>query len=317
MKIMHFFPNSSGISFLKSFQKYLQLTYAGVYFCYDKSAMFLSDLSVRPNETDIIIFTAHGTEDSIIGDRVKGTEVILTKESLSDLMHSFIFAFSCSTGALGERLCSEYNAISYIGFNDIIDLSVKSANTSFKSELSTILKSIYNQALQKSFNTFIMENYDVGQLARLISLNLKRSFSMLLSLNSSQLSSQYSLSTRVTENPIFLRKLHSDLLTTVDSVRSRIITHGEEGFVPWEFIREPKKIKEIIRKLENVKFSVRNEYYRFFLLSRLYYLDGRVNEFKQAYRIAFSLFPDYEPLKTLPIIADEGESAQFSETEIV
>ncbi|MDI4647885.1 hypothetical protein [Cohnella hashimotonis] len=315
MKIIHFFPRSLGIRFLNSFKQFLQESYGYAYIFHDKSEGLVSELVNRHNETDIVIFTAHGTEDSIIGEMVKGEEVSLREDKLSNLKHSFVFSFSCSTGALGERLCLNCNVLSYIGFNDIINLSVKSEDNAFKQELTKVLKLIYSSALQISFDTFIKRSYDVGQFSRLISLNLKRSFSTVLAMNSNQLSTYFSISAVTSSNPAFIKKLHSDLLTTIDSVRSRIVVHGEKGFIPWFFIEDDEaKNREIILKLENVSFSSQNEYYRFFILAWLYLRIGQSKNSIRAFNKSHKLFPDFEPLKLFPFSSEDFEQL-YSETE--
>jgi hypothetical protein len=316
VKIIHFYPRSSGISFLRIFQRFLQETYDSNYVFYDKSERLITDLAGRINNTDIVIFTAHGTEDYIIGDYVKGEHVLLTSEKLTNLRNSFVFAFSCSTGVLGERLCSEHNVISYIGFNDIVDLSVRTADVAFKEELSRVLKDIYNDALQKSFYTFIEQNYDIGQFAKLISLNLKRSFSKVLAMDNTELSHRFNISRGSSSNHLFIRKLHSDLLTTIDSVRSRIVLHGEESFIPWGFlINDAEKIYKLIAKFESLTFSSNNEYYRFFILAVLNIRIGRFRTAFRFYKKAVTLFPEYEPLKIFSF--DVEDESQLSDTEVV
>ncbi|WP_054025271.1 hypothetical protein [Bacillus sp. FJAT-28004] len=300
MKIIHFYPRSSGINFLRLFRSFLVETYEEQYVHYDKSENLLIELADRINNTDIVIFTAHGTEEYVIGDSVRGQVVQLDKDKLVNLRNSFVFAFSCSTGNLGKELCLDHNVLSYVGFDDVIDLVVKSSIAAYRDELSKLLKHIYNDALQASFKQFAQKNCNVTQFELLISLNLKRSFSKVLSMRASELSRQFSISLVVANSTVFMKKLHSDLLTTIDSVRSRIVVHGEREFIPWTFVgNDHVRIGSLIHDLENCVYSDSNEYYRLFMLAYLYYKLNRKTLAFNYYMKSKELYPEYEPLKLL------------------
>jgi hypothetical protein len=312
MKLIHFYPNSSGISFLRGFQKYLEDRYSLIYSHFSRSSDLLSELTERSNQTDLVVITAHGTEEYIVGDKVKGEHVLLALEQLACLKNSFVFAFSCSTGALGEQLCLTQNVISYIGFNDIIDLAVNCGERTFNDELSRILKDIYTEALQLAFDEFVHKNYDVSQLAKLISLNLKRIYVKILSMDHKALSQKYSINLGRLSNRVFTKKLHSDLLTTIDSVRARIIIHGEKKFIPWVFIgNDIARIKLLIEKLESTSYAAQNEYYRLFVLAYLYIKLGRPKTAFDYYKKVHRLLPEYEALQ---IFKFNGKDSQGEDT---
>lgn len=298
MKIIHFYPKAGGISFLQKFRKHLESNHPIIYSYFYRSADLSQELDNRLNHTDIVIFTAHGDEEYIIGDQVQGKDIHLTLDKLSSLKNSFVFAFSCSTGLLGKQLCSINNVISYVGFNDIIDLSVNTCESSYKDELSKILKEIYNEALQKSFDVFITHNYDIDQFSRLISINLKRAYVSVLSMDFNELCQKFNINYKRVSDIKFLKKLHGDLLTTVDAVRARIVVHGEKNFIPWFFIEDDRgRHIEIISKLEGTTYSEENEYYRYFILALLNFKIGRINRAFEYYKLAVKLYPEYEPLK--------------------
>ncbi|WP_068779283.1 hypothetical protein [Paenibacillus sp. GM2] len=313
MKIIHFYPNSNGISFLRGFRKHLTETYDSNYKYINKSEDLYKELNIRENHTDIVVFTAHGDRNYIIGDKIKGQETRLTIDSLEFLRNSFVFAFSCSTGDLGKELCRKHNTISYLGFNDIIDLVVDTREKSFNEEFSKILKQIYNEALKKSFDEFLQNNYSVDQFAKLISLNLKRAYVTILSMNCEELCKRYNVNLGRASNFKFIKKLHSDLLTTIDSVRSRIIVHGEGKFIPWSFIGDDViKLRLIEKKLENTEYAPENEYYRFFLLTLINYKLGNQSKAVKYFQEASRLFPEYEPLRNFSFSHEEIERDNVS-----
>src|SRR4051812_21566541 len=115
MNIMHFYPDSSGIRFLKWFKAHLTDKYKGDYYPYTTSSLFLEALESRVNNTDIVLITSHGTSNFFIGEMERGRTNRITLNKLSAVVHSFVFAFSCSTADLGEALCRDNHAIAFLG----------------------------------------------------------------------------------------------------------------------------------------------------------------------------------------------------------
>lgn len=308
MKAIHFYPRSAGINFIAHFKTYLEKTMNDNYTFVDRSTNLYSELDKRINQIDIILFTSHGEPEYFIGEKEKGTDVLIREEHLGGVKNSFIFAFACSTGELGKKLCDGSGALAYIGFNDAINLTVNTSEISFKPQMKIVLSSIYIEALIASFNEYFKKTYSVKQFAKLLSLNLKRSYSRVLAAEPLSLCHQFNLGKRLAQNPLFLKTLHSDLLTTIDAVRSRIIVHGETEFIPWDFINnEPEKVYSLIAKLENTTFASQNEYYRNFLLLCLYMKAGRTRKAYTYFKNVASLFPQFEPLSIYKVNEDDTE----------
>lgn len=271
-EILHFFPEGRGIRFLTSFQKSLKTQFNELYTTFDKSHNFYNKLESRINNTDIIIITAHGDEEYIVGEREQGEPIKMKIDEFYRFKHSFLFSFSCSTAKLGKKICEEHNAISFIGFNDVIDLVVQT--NSYKAEMSNILKSIYNSALIDSFSLFIKNNYDVSQFALLLAKKLKGHHAKIMAMNNDDVIKTFSLSKRIVGNEKFKLTLRIDLLSTIDAVSERIIVHGEPAFIPWCFISSKNKddIFKLICRVEESKYiNEFNLYYKYFLLGFLYY----------------------------------------------
>ncbi|GIO09885.1 hypothetical protein J31TS6_59130 [Brevibacillus reuszeri] len=273
MKIMHFFPKSNGLNFLKRFQEHLEGNYNDGYQHFSKTDDFYEVLDTRINNTDIIVFTAHGEPTHIVGEQKLGRDVLLTLDDLGRCKHSFVFAFSCSTGDLGAEICRQHKAIAYLGFKDIIDLVVKTEGRAFSDDLRKILRKMYNDALCKSFNEFLGKNYNVDQFARTLSRNLEMVYAHILAMSPEELKVNFDISLKVATNSKFLWHLRTDLLTTIDGVRKRIVVHGESEFIPWLFIdtSDPDKLKNLIEKIEKCVYKDDyNNYYKYFLLWFLY-----------------------------------------------
>ncbi|NGQ95419.1 hypothetical protein G3578_09650 [Brevibacillus sp. SYP-B805] len=296
MRIIHFFPKSKALGFLDSFKDFLHSNYEELYNHFSRTEDFYGILDSRIYYTDIIVITAHGYPDYIVGEEVSGEAVLLTLEQFHRCKHSFIFAFSCSTGDLGAQICREHKAIAYLGFNDIIDLVVKTEGQAYKNELKKILRKIYNDSLCKSFTEFLANNYNIDQFARLISKNLELSYSLILAMSPEQLKITFSLPQKVVDEPKFLKILQTDLLTTINSVRKRIVIHGEPEFIPWLFIdtKDKTRIEQLISKIEKSVFKDSyNNYYKYFLLGHLYRALGIASESKKFFRLAYSLNSEY------------------------
>ncbi len=272
MKILHFYPPSSQIRFLRRFQEHLKRGYSGSYVCFDRSAAFLNELEARVNHTDIILITAHGDTCHIIGEKLSGTHILLSIDKFQNTKNSFVFAFACRTSPLGEQMCSVHKAISYLGFDDYIKLTVGSTQQAYRDELESLLKSIYNQALSISFDQFVNRSWDVSEFAQAIAINLKLCFAQILALPANELSVRYSLSYARVSDERFLMALHADLLTTLDDLGEHIVVHGEKAFIPWQFIRLDDKefLRHLIQKIESAQFRRENQYYQDFLLGYLY-----------------------------------------------
>ncbi len=290
------------------FKTYLKDRIQDKYTHINRSSTLYNELGNRINQTDIIVFTSHGEPEYFVGELEKGTEVQLRLEDLKGVINSFIFAFSCSTGELGKKLCEASGALAYIGFNDAINLTVNTSEVSFKPQMKVVINSIYLEALIDSFNEYFSKTYNVRQFAKLLSLNLKRSYSRVLAADPLDLCKKLSLDNRLAQNPQFLKALHSDLLTTIDAVRSRIIVHGEQEFIPWNVINnEPEKVLSLIEILESITFSSQNEYYRNFLLSCLYMKSGRPRKAHSYFKLVAKQFPQFEPLSMYKVNDDDTE----------
>lgn len=299
MKIIQYFPDSKGTRFLKHFQQTIAAEYKDEYEFYNRSNELFTSLESRLLTTDIILITAHGTPDYIEGEMVSGEPIKITAQDFHRFQNSFIFAFSCSTADLGKIVCEENKVISYLGFNDIINLKAKTSKGKFETEISNILRKIYNDSLFSSFKTFTTKNYTVLQLSKLISLNLKRFYCMALAMSSEQLISTYGISRRTATNKEFIKCLHADLLTTIDAVRQRITVHGEENFIPWSFIKsaDTDTIGRLIDKVYNSEFSVKNIYYKYFLMGYLYKKLNIKDSSDHYFSLSRSNYPDYEPIR--------------------
>ncbi|MDO7345478.1 hypothetical protein Q5O02_04890 [Bacillus stercoris] len=298
MKIIQYFPNSRGTKFLKQFQKTLATKYCETYEVYDKSPELFNCLESRLHETDLILITAHGTADFIEGELERGEPIRITAEDFHRFRNSFVFAFSCSTADLGEKICTESNVLSYLGFNDIVNLQVKTSNGQFVTEISNILRRIYNDTLYESLVTFIQKNYNISELAQLISLNLKRYYARLLGMTSEDIIGKYAIPRRVASNREFIKCLHADLLTTIDAVRQRITVFGEKNFIPWLFIttEDTAILESLLGKVLDSEFSPKNIYYKNFLLGYLYKKLNIKDSSEHYLGEAKAAFPEYEPL---------------------
>jgi len=298
MRIIQYFPDSRGTRFLKQFQQTLASEYGQTYEFYNKSPELFHSLERRLHSTDIILITAHGTAEFIEGELDRGEPIKITVEDFYRFRNSFVFAFSCSTADLGEIICKESNVLSYLGFNDIVNLQVKTSKGQFVTEISNILKQIYNDTLFESFVTFTEENYSVAQLAQLISLNLKRYYVRLLAMSSEDIVVKFSISRRVAFNREFTKCLHADLLTTIDAVRQRITVYGEKNFIPWFFINTDDRmiLEKLLVKVYDSEFSPQNVYYKNFLLGYLYKKLDIKDSSEYYIEKVKAAFPDYEPL---------------------
>lgn len=301
MKIIQYFPDSRGTKFLKKFQKELASEYGETYEFYNKSPELFYSLESRFHSTDLILITAHGTSEFIEGELEKGEIVKITADDFYRFRNSFVFAFSCSTADLGEIICEESNVISYLGFNDVVNLQVKTSRGQFVTEISNILRQIYNDTLIESFVTFTQKNYSIGQLAQLISLNLKKYYVRLLAMKSEDIIVKFSIPRKVAFNNEFTKCLHADLLTTIDAVRQRVTVYGEKNFIPWSFITTENQIvlNNLFSKVNDSDFSEKNIYYKKFLLG---YILKKLNlEESSNYYLseAKAEFPEYEPLLSI------------------
>jgi hypothetical protein len=298
MKIIQYFPNSPGTRFLKQFQKTLAAEYGETYEIYDKSPELFNFLENRLYSTDLILVTAHGTAEFIVGELQRGEPVKITAEDFHRFRNSFVFAFSCSTADLGQIICEESNVLSYLGFNDIVDLQVKTSNGKFVREISNIIRKIYNDTLYESFVTFTQKNYSVSQLAQLISLNLKRNYVRLLAMPLEDIVRMYAIPRKVAFNLEFIKCLHADLLTTIDAVRQRITVYGEKNFIPWFFIDtdDTNILENLLVKVLDSAYSPKNVFYKNFLLGYLYKKLNIPDSSDHYLEKVKAAFPEYEPL---------------------
>ncbi|HEQ3527307.1 TPA: hypothetical protein VGS93_003746 [Bacillus cereus] len=296
---------------MKKFHKYLDEEYKELYSHHDKTKGFYAELDERYWDTDIVVITAHGTEEYIIGDNGSaGGKNLIRIDDCSRLKHSFIFAFSCSTGSLGQQICEQHKAISYIGFNDFIDLVVKTNGNRYEKELAMILKEIYNESLKASFTGFINKNYNVNEFKKLISKKLLESHAAVLAMDPDQIATKFCISKKVTNNSLFISTLQMDLLSTIHKVRERIVVHGEPEFIPWLFITETHSdILKLIEKVKEANFiDGYNEYYKYFMLAYLYRLIDLNELSEKSFQQAKALNPNYMPLRYLEKFTGELES---------
>jgi hypothetical protein len=266
--------------FFKSFRKYISEEYNSSYSHSGTSVNFLKQLQDRRNDNDIILITAHGDEKSIVGESIRGQDQLLPFESLSDLKNSFVFAFSCSTAKLGERICEEHEAISYLGFNDDIALVVKS--DSYQTELSIILKQIYIKALTNSFNRFLKIGLQVKQFALTISKNLVEEHAKIIRMSSEEMIQTFKISRRVGENKLFRLKLQNELLNTINTVSDRIEISGEGWFVPWYYIDQVplKQLEKLQCELKKAK--VENEAHRFYYYIIMAVVSAKIGDLEES-----------------------------------
>jgi len=301
MKVIQYFPDSKGTRFLKQFQKSMATIYDDDYEFFNKSGDLFKSLENRINSTDLILITAHGTPEYIEGELEKGEPIKINMGEFHRFRNSFVFAFSCSTADLGEVICEESDVLSYLGFNDIVNLKVKTSQGKYEKEFSNILRQIYNDTLIESFTTFTQQNYTVSQLANLISLNLKRCYVKLLAMKPEEIVKKYLISKRVANNKEFIKCLHADLLTTIDAVRERITIYGERDFIPWYFIKSEDQdiLVNLLEKVHKTEYLEKNIYYKSFLLGYLYRKLNIKDSSDHHLKNASENYPEYEPISIL------------------
>ncbi|TYO68698.1 hypothetical protein [Rossellomorea marisflavi] len=285
-QIIHFYPNSSGIQFIESFKKFISREFTSGYIHNFSSEKFLGNLQDRKDDNDIVLITAHGDEEHIVGENIKGRDIYLPFEALSNLKNSFVFAFACSTAKLGERICNEHEAISYLGFNDDIALVVKS--DSYKVELTIILKKIYISALKTSFERFLKKGLQVKQLSLTISKLLLEEHSKIIKMSSEDIIQTFKLPRRVVENSLFRVKLQNELLNTISTVSNRIEIRGEDWFVPWYYLEDApnnqlKKLLSELKKVKKIEGNSHKSYYYLMMaaISKKIGDDKEMNNYKQ------------------------------------
>jgi len=312
LRIQHFYPRSHEIGFLNKYKEHLKNTYSEDYNGFERKGPFVYELSQRLDITDIIIVTAHGNENGFTADVLRDEVKELNFDELHIFNNSFVFAFSCSTASLGKRLCDQLNVISYIGFDDIIDLKVNTGNKEFKTDIGQILQSIYINTLIHSFDEFLRNSYTIEELSRLIAFNLKKYHAVVLGMSAEDISRQFNIPMHITKSEKFINVIKMDLLTTVHDVSKRIQYHGEGNFIPWKFIegKNPYRIMELIQKIEKASFKPKNEYYKHFLLAYMYReIDHYVEAAKNIMKVR-EQFQDYVPLSSIdiPAIKETDES---------
>ncbi|ACV63248.1 hypothetical protein Dtox_2439 [Desulfofarcimen acetoxidans DSM 771] len=297
MNIYHFFPSSIGIRFLETLSKILRYEFGVRYQVFSKLKNLYDELCSRNQSSDIILITAHGTENCIYGEGIHGDEEKITLENSHLFSNSFVFAFSCSTAKLGQQMVDKNKVITYIGFNKDIPLAVKQQKSpEFVNELNKLLKEIYTQAVTRALDEFIKNGLTALEFVRLLQKRLLEIYVHAISLEPQKLATQFSISHRTANNETFYMRMSTHLLATINAVSSMIELYGERGFMPLVCINE-WDTKKIIERLNRLEDTIRDEYpahfYIHYVMSQLYCaLKDNTNMYKHL-RIVENMNPEY------------------------
>lgn len=293
--ILHYIPNEAVIRKFKPIKEELsksflegKCTYVG---CINLGK-FLKSLREREEFSDIVIISAHGSDDAVLTKRGTGYDKIFTLEHAHLLANDFTFALSCYTSReLGPKVIEE-KGITYVGFNDSIEndfvLDEHSSNYHYIKELEKVLIKIYNTVISRAFIRFINECTTAKEFQSYIEIGLKSELQKLSKLSVDEINSKFNLSINNDSdtNQSIRALLKLEFISKISDFSNKIRLLGEERYIPWFNIHQLEDklyLKYLLE--ESCKISDKYAYYKYFLQSHIYSALDLPSESKEAHRL--------------------------------
>lgn len=281
MEIIHLYTPKRGVRFFAPIQGLMksQLN-TDKYFMFLKKETFLRKLLINQSEYDVVLVTAHGAEDSIIIPR-KLSDCInhstqyqryIRIEDTDKFYNDFVFAVACSTAMEFGPKAVENGALSYLGYEVIIEQLFKVTDLKISKKVrnayETIAKHIFVSELTKSFSRFINEFQTVSMLKQSFALNLEKQLINLFKMDNDEilLNFNYGIDKHVWEKERpKLKMIQLDFLNTINS---HLVIVGDPTYIPMIALDDAKAFSDNSKnRIVNAKFA--DEKYQKVFLSKV------------------------------------------------
>lgn len=262
LNIIHYNPNETGLRLLQTSENYFNNVFneqkETIYKPISEINDFLGFLNSRLTYPDVVLITAHGTNNAILRLR-KGTLVKAMRLHQTRLFkHNFVFAISCGTATeFGSKAIDEAAQV-YIGFDDEIQSDFKfdnGSNNKFNLILESVFKEIYQTSVNEAFEIFIKKCLTAKEFCMHMDLIFKRQVRKTLRMGIKELRTIYSAP--ITDKYVSELKaiIKLQFLAKFDSLRGKITLLGDEQFVPWYFINRlnEEELEELLTKVKKLK----------------------------------------------------------------
>ncbi|MCY8486950.1 hypothetical protein MOC97_16045 [Bacillus atrophaeus] len=263
-KVIHFVPKAKSIRFFQNIKRDLKEMFGeDLYSIHWKPSAFIEELNKRKDKLDVIIISAHGSNDSIIKlNNGREPSKLITLEEAHLFRNNFIFANSCYTANKFGPALIENGALCYIGFNHLMSEVFKYKNKSNHLLFEKVVKRIYTDSISQAISDFINKCLTAKELCQYIEFYFKKHINVVCKMSLAVLNEEYDTKLDEEDHQIFkLAKL--ELLEKFNDLKDRLNILGEENYIFWSEINKlsSMKLKQLQKKVEQIK----NPLYKNFL----------------------------------------------------
>lgn len=278
MKILHYCPSERNIRFFKNltanlkelFTDYVSITdKEKVYIKFTRSSDFIYKLSKRRENSDIILISAHGWNDSIL-KAVEGNKYRreIPKEKTTLFQNDFVFALSCYTfNEFGQDSINN-KALTYVGFDDSIEgvFVIEQYNyKSFVGNVEIIVRRVYMNAISASIDQFIKRCFTAKEFRQYLLLKLDKEISKLYRKSIEELNDEFGINLNNFRKEVPIENIKIEILSKIDYFGEKLKIAGEEYYIPWYFIsyQSKEELEKLLEKTNKIKEE--NTHYKYFL----------------------------------------------------
>ncbi|WP_139490247.1 hypothetical protein [Brevibacillus dissolubilis] len=272
MQIIHFNPNDSGLRFLQGSRMYFKESFndqgQSIYRALPDANDFVGLLNSRISYPDVVLITAHGTDDAILGVRQGKLIKAMRLHQTRLFKNNFVLAVSCLTAKEFGKKAIEEAAQVYIGFDDYIQSDFKfgsSLNQKFNDILEKIFKKIYQLSLNRAFSSFIKKSLTARELTMLIELNFKKLVRELQRMDIKNIRTVYSVQLTEKLEDELRAVIKLQFIAKYNTLQKKISLLGDPYYVPWYYINylNKEELQVLLEKINNM--DEKNNYYKYFV----------------------------------------------------
>lgn len=247
-----------------------------------KTSTFLYKLQKNIDEYNDVIIMMHGAEDSFLVPRKKKEQIIHSTKykraiDISNacyLKNDFVFAVSCCTAKKFGPKAIEEGALSYLGYDILIEPifkinyesdQFKYINKRIRMFYQTEIKKIYTDIVSNTIIEFFNEFQTVKILKQTIALRFEKKVNELFNFSAKDIQEKYGW---VVDEGLWKKewpKLKMLQLAIINEINAHFIILGDEGYISLLLLDEKSEIsRRAQERLLNAKFY-NKAYEKFFV----------------------------------------------------